>query len=198
MHEQAAHNLGLRCHYQLIEVAGADREELRALLDGVRRLGFAGVNITFPCKEAVVDLLDELSPDAANMVADSNRGSVTVIGAGGVAKPVPLFSADLWSVTVFCGIGLLVSLVAIGTGDKDVGFGIRSAQPAEERRPSLLPAALQLNSRRLKCSSEIGQSFHLHGDDRGLPESAPYERISHEGTHCTWRWWCEAACSRVW
>jgi hypothetical protein len=88
------------------------------------------------------------------------------------AKPVPLFSADLWSVTVFCGIGLLVSLVAIAAGDKDVGFGIRSAQPAEERRPSLLPAASQLNSRRLKRPSEIGQSFQLHGDDRGLPESA--------------------------
>ena len=57
--------MGIRCHYHLIEVAGAGREELRALLDGVRRLGFAGVNVTFPYKEAVVDLLDELSPGAA-------------------------------------------------------------------------------------------------------------------------------------
>ncbi len=45
--------LGLRCHYQLIEVAGAGREELKALLEGVRRLGFAGINVTFPYKEAV-------------------------------------------------------------------------------------------------------------------------------------------------
>jgi shikimate dehydrogenase len=125
MHEQAAHNLGLRCHYQLIEVAGADREELRALLDGVRRLGFAGVNITFPYKEAVVDLLDELSPDAAkigavntivvrdnrligyntdttgfgraaaNMVADSKRGSVALIGAGGVGKAIAFALVNL-------------------------------------------------------------------------------------------------------
>src|SRR3978361_301275 len=65
MHEQAAEALGARCHYHLIEVAGCNREELRALLDGVRRLGFAGVNITFPYKEAVVELLDELSPVAA-------------------------------------------------------------------------------------------------------------------------------------
>ena len=35
MHEQAAHNLGLRCHFQHIEMAGADREELHALLDGI-------------------------------------------------------------------------------------------------------------------------------------------------------------------
>ena len=37
MHEQAAEALGLRCHYQLIEVAGAGREELKVLLEGVRR-----------------------------------------------------------------------------------------------------------------------------------------------------------------
>ena len=35
------------------------------LLEGVRRLGFAGINVTFPYKEAVLDLLDELSPGAA-------------------------------------------------------------------------------------------------------------------------------------
>jgi shikimate dehydrogenase len=118
MHEQAAHDLGVRCHYQLIEVAGADRERLRGLLDDVRRRGFAGVNVTFPYKEAVVGLLDELSPDAAaigavntvlvrhnrligyntdttgfaraaaSIVADSGKGSVAVIGAGGVGKAI--------------------------------------------------------------------------------------------------------------
>ena len=62
MHERAAEALGLRCHYQLIEVAGAGREELKLMLEGVRRLGFAGINVTFPYKEAVLDLLDELSP----------------------------------------------------------------------------------------------------------------------------------------
>src|SRR5947207_9554072 len=69
MHEQAARALGVRYHYHLIEVAGAGSKELRVLLDGVRRLGFAGVNVTFPYKEAVVDLLDELSPGAAAMGA---------------------------------------------------------------------------------------------------------------------------------
>ena len=59
MHERAAAALGLHCHYQLIEVANAGREELKMLLEGVRRLGFAGINVTFPYKEAVLDLLDE-------------------------------------------------------------------------------------------------------------------------------------------
>src|SRR5947199_7114458 len=65
MHERAAEALGMRCHYQLIEVASAGADELRLLLEGVRRLGFSGVNVTFPYKEAVVPLLDELSPDSA-------------------------------------------------------------------------------------------------------------------------------------
>jgi shikimate dehydrogenase len=118
MHEAAADALGVRCHYQLIEVAGAGAEELRALLEGVRRLGFAGVNVTYPYKEAVLDLLDDVSPDAAAieavnsvvarggrligyntdttgfaraaaaLLADSGSGPVAVIGAGGVGKAI--------------------------------------------------------------------------------------------------------------
>jgi shikimate dehydrogenase len=118
MHERAAEALGAHCHYQLIEVAGAGREELRLLLDGVRRLGFAGVNVTFPYKEAVVSLLDELSPGARaigavntvvvrdgrllgyntdttgfgravrELVRDPAQSRVAVIGAGGVGKAI--------------------------------------------------------------------------------------------------------------
>ena len=125
MHERAAEALGLRCHYQLIEVAGAGRDELKLLLEGVRRLGFAGVNVTFPYKEAVVDLLDELSPGAAligavntvvvrggrltgyntdttgfaqavtPLVAASSHGAVAVIGAGGVGKAIAFALAGL-------------------------------------------------------------------------------------------------------
>jgi len=125
MHERAADALGVRCHYQLIEVAGADAAGLRALLDGVRRLGFAGVNVTFPYKEAVVPLLDELSPGAraigavnavvvrdgrlvgyntdtsgferaiGHLVSHSNRGPVALIGAGGVGKAIAYALAAL-------------------------------------------------------------------------------------------------------
>jgi len=125
MHEQAAEALGVRCHYQLIEVAGADAAGLRALLDGVRRLGFAGVNVTFPYKEAVVPLLDEMSARArdigavntvvvrdgrlvghntdttgferaiGDLVAKSNRGPVALIGAGGVGKAIAFALANL-------------------------------------------------------------------------------------------------------
>lgn len=125
MHERAAAALGAHCHYQLIEIAGADGAELRLLLEGVRRLGFAGINVTFPYKEAVVALLDELSPGAAAMeavntvvvrdkrligyntdatgfaraardlVLESECGPVAVIGAGGVGKAIVFALAGL-------------------------------------------------------------------------------------------------------
>ena len=124
MHEWPAEALGAHCHYQLIEVAGAGREELRLLLDGVRRLGFAGVNVTFPYKEAVVSLLDELSPGAraigavntvvvrggrligyntdttgfgravTELVRDPGQSRVAVIGAGGVGRAIAFALAE--------------------------------------------------------------------------------------------------------
>jgi shikimate dehydrogenase len=65
MHEAAADALGQRAHYRLIDVPGADQAKLKAMLDGVRLLGFSGVNVTFPYKEAVIPLLDALAPGAA-------------------------------------------------------------------------------------------------------------------------------------
>jgi shikimate dehydrogenase len=56
---------GLRAHYRLIDIAGADQSKLRAVLEGVRLLGFSGINVTFPYKEAVVSLLDSLTDTAA-------------------------------------------------------------------------------------------------------------------------------------
>jgi shikimate dehydrogenase len=65
MHEAAAEAAGLRAQYRLIDIAGADTARLRILLEGVRLLGFSGINVTFPYKEAVVPLLDSLTSAAA-------------------------------------------------------------------------------------------------------------------------------------
>jgi shikimate dehydrogenase len=65
MHEAAAAALGLSAHYRLIDRPGLGPDELRALLDEVRRAGFAGVNVTFPYKQMAVKLVDELTREAA-------------------------------------------------------------------------------------------------------------------------------------
>ena len=125
MHEAAAEKLGLRAHYRLIDVAGADAAGLRQMLDGVRLLGFSGVNVTFPYKEAVVPLLDALAPAAAaigsvntvvardgkltghntdstgfarafaRVIGEPGDAPVALIGAGGVGRAIGFAMAQV-------------------------------------------------------------------------------------------------------
>ncbi|MFT4171171.1 MAG: shikimate dehydrogenase [Rhodocyclaceae bacterium] len=71
LHEEEARCQGLRLHYQLIDLdadaGGAAR--LPTLIDAARYMGFAGLNITYPCKQTVIPLLDDLSPDARQLGA---------------------------------------------------------------------------------------------------------------------------------
>jgi shikimate dehydrogenase len=71
MQEEEARHHGLRLHYQLIDLDRTPRslEQLPALLASARIMGFTGLNITYPCKQAVIPLLDELSPEARAMGA---------------------------------------------------------------------------------------------------------------------------------
>lgn len=71
MHEKEALEHGIRLHYQLIDldapVAGAD--DLPQLVKAMRTIGFNGFNVTFPYKQAILPLLDELSVEASAMGA---------------------------------------------------------------------------------------------------------------------------------
>ena len=66
VHEEEGKHHGLRVHYQLIDLdaAGVGNEALPGLIGAARVMGFAGLNVTFPCKQAVIPLLDELSAEA--------------------------------------------------------------------------------------------------------------------------------------
>lgn len=66
MHEEEARHHGLRLHYQLIDldVTGSSMEQLPTLIQAARMMDFAGLNITYPCKQAVIPLLDDLSDEA--------------------------------------------------------------------------------------------------------------------------------------
>ena len=82
MHEEEARAQCLRLHYQLIDLDAAQVgvEKLPTLIDAARIMGFAGLNITYPCKQAVIPLLDELSDEARAMGAVN-----TVVFRGGRA-----------------------------------------------------------------------------------------------------------------
>ncbi|BBC31573.1 Shikimate dehydrogenase [Streptomyces graminofaciens] len=66
LHEREADRQGLRYLYRLIDidVLGGRPEAVGDLLRAARDLGFDGLNITHPCKQLVIEHLDELSPQA--------------------------------------------------------------------------------------------------------------------------------------
>jgi shikimate dehydrogenase len=120
MHEREGAEQGLRYIYKLInlDVLHLDLDALPELVAAARRMDFAGLNITHPCKQAVIPLLDELTPDAQALgavntvvfqegrsighntdwwgfaesfkreLADVNRDRVVQFGAGGAGAAV--------------------------------------------------------------------------------------------------------------
>ena len=66
MHEREGAEQGLRYTYRLIDLEKLDvgAEALPDLIADAERQGFAGLNITYPCKQSVIPLLTELSDDA--------------------------------------------------------------------------------------------------------------------------------------
>jgi shikimate dehydrogenase len=82
LHEHEADRLGLRCLYQTIDIAdlGLGPDAVGDVLAAARLAGFAGLNVTHPCKQTVLAHLDALSPEAAALGAVN-----TVVLAGGRA-----------------------------------------------------------------------------------------------------------------
>jgi shikimate dehydrogenase len=69
LHEDAFAASGMVGHYHLMDVDVLGNRSLEQLLEAARMAGFAGVNVTFPFKEAVIPLLDSLSAEAAEIGA---------------------------------------------------------------------------------------------------------------------------------
>jgi len=130
MQEEEARAHGLRLHYQLIDLErrGLGTEALPGLLDAVRTIGFAGLNITYPCKQAVIPLLDALSDDARLMGAvntvvhrDGRLVGHNTDGSGwrwGFERALP--AADLSRVVLLgaggAGSAIAHALVRMGVG----------------------------------------------------------------------------------
>jgi shikimate dehydrogenase len=83
MHEREGAAHGVPYIYKIIDLdtLGLTTAALPELLAAARRFGFAGLNITHPCKQAVIPLLDDLSPDARALGAVNT----VVFGADGRA-----------------------------------------------------------------------------------------------------------------
>src|SRR3712207_5886318 len=120
LHEREGAEQGLRHVYRSLDLErlGLGVGALPELLKAAEWTGFAGLNVTHPCKQAVIPLLDELSDDARALGAvntvvlrggkrvghntdlsgfaegfkrglpDAERGRVVQLGAGGAGSAV--------------------------------------------------------------------------------------------------------------
>jgi len=79
MHEREAEAHGIRCVYRLMDLdsLGLGAAALPELLAAAERAGFAGLNVTHPCKQSVIPLLSELSAEARDI------GAVNTVVLGG-------------------------------------------------------------------------------------------------------------------
>ncbi|OJF95084.1 shikimate dehydrogenase [Pararhizobium antarcticum] len=71
MHMQEGAAQGLAYDYELIDMhpRGATVSDLPRLLKEAEERGLCGLNITHPCKQVVIDYLDDLSPEARSLGA---------------------------------------------------------------------------------------------------------------------------------
>jgi shikimate dehydrogenase len=69
LHEDAFAAAGLRGHYHLMDLDRLHGRRLDALFASVKTTGFDGINVTYPCKQSIIPLLDELSADARQIGA---------------------------------------------------------------------------------------------------------------------------------
>ncbi|CAI8986549.1 Shikimate dehydrogenase (NADP(+)) [Pseudomonas chlororaphis] len=71
LHEHEGDAQGVRYLYRLIDLdqLQLDSNALPDLLLAAERMNFTGLNITFPCKQSIIPLLDELSPEARGIGA---------------------------------------------------------------------------------------------------------------------------------
>jgi shikimate dehydrogenase len=69
LHEDAFAAHGIKGHYHLMDFDRLPGRGLEQLLLSVKPVGFSGVNVTFPVKQAVLPLLDEVSADARQIGA---------------------------------------------------------------------------------------------------------------------------------
>ena len=130
MHEREADALGLRYLYRRLDLAELDRpaSAIGEILDAARLTGYDGLNITHPCKQLVLDHLDELSPDAAalgavnTVVLRDGRAVGHNTDWSGFARSVDrgLPDAPLTSVVLLgaggAGAAVAHALLTLGTG----------------------------------------------------------------------------------
>ncbi len=149
LHNTAFRAQGLNCVYLALPVAPAD---LAVAVAGMRTLGFLGANVTVPHKQAVLPLMDGLSPQAEavgavnTIVCRRAAGAVTLFGdntdVAGFLAPLHAFAGELR--------GAPVLLFGAGGAARAVAYALLSTvHPARLTVAARTPAKAERLARHL-------------------------------------------------
>lgn len=188
LHETEGAALGLKVHYRIIDLErlGRGPEALPELLAAAELTGFAGLNITHPCKQAVLPLLDELS-DAARAIGAVN----TVVfrngrrighntDASGFAEGLRRGLPDAPMTRVVL-VGAGGAGAAVGYAALELGAGHLTVFDRDGERAAALADRLCSHFGPLRASASTDLAAALAPAD-GLIHSTPLGMASHPGT----------------
>jgi shikimate dehydrogenase len=188
LHEAEAAAQGFRCIYELIDLdeRGLEINALPSLLDEAESRGFSGVNITYPCKQAVIPLLQSLS-DEARAIGAVN----TVQFSNGVRTG---YNTDAWGFAESFRRGLgnapLERVTQIGAGGAGaatayalLGLGARALTIFDvdsDRATSLARSLLRhFPDRQLDVVDELADAI---ATAQGVVHATPMGMANHRGS----------------
>ena len=185
MHEREAARIGLACSYVLIDfdALGLSDSDLPTAVEAAASLGFHGVNVTYPFKQSVMPLLDEISLDATaigavNTVVFGPRRTGHNTDCWGYAESfrTAMAGAPLGHV-VLVGAGGAGSAVAYAL----IGLGARrlSIIDADLTRAHALAARLAGAETSVIARADIADAL---ADADGVVNTTPVGMAKHPGT----------------
>jgi shikimate dehydrogenase len=188
MHEQEGEAQGLDLSYELFDFAesGQDESNLESRLAQLQQRGYAGVNITYPYKQAVITHLDHVS-DGARRVGAVNTVQFCPAGRIGYNTDVTGFSLSLQQGLPGASMGQVLQMGAGGAGAAtaqallDLGVGKLLICDFDAGRAAALVERLgaQHSSLRVAVCNDVTEA--LRGAD-GLVNATPVGMHSHPGS----------------
>lgn len=189
MHEAEGARHGMNYVYRTIDLAPDEgtTASLRTLLDAARRLGFNGLNITHPVKQAIIPLLDELS-DSARAVGAVNTVVFTDAGTMGHNTDVTGFAAALKDAfgdeelrrVVLFGTGGAGSAVATALAQDPIGELVLIDQ-VRERAEGLADQVRALTTATVRAGA-VGDLPALIAHTDLIINATPVGMAAHPGT----------------
>jgi len=187
MQEREGQENGLRVSYRIIDAGrlGLGADDLPELLDWAQRLGFDGLNVTHPFKQAVLPLLDDLSDDAADLGAvntvvlrDGHRSGRNTDWSGygrSFRAAIPEAVEDRVVLVGAGGAGVAVAYGLLDQGAEHVA--VFDADP-ERAEACAIRLAKRYGDERVTPVTGLA---HALDDAHGLVNATPVGMLGHPG-----------------